>query len=85
MLFEFKPALLRERAASDVLRERAAEALRQARRLPVGPERNELRQVAVCLRWLADKQERDVIRGLPRSPFQYLTLWKETTIGNDGD
>jgi len=31
----------------------AADRLRRARRLPPGPERNELRQVAVALRWLA--------------------------------
>ena len=33
--------------------ERAAEALRQARKLPPGEARNELRQIAVALRWLA--------------------------------
>jgi hypothetical protein len=32
---------------------RAAENLRRARRLPPGPERNELRQIAIALRWLA--------------------------------
>jgi hypothetical protein len=30
----------------------AAEALRRARRLPVGPHRNDLRQLAVGLLWL---------------------------------
>src|SRR5258708_335297 len=34
--------------------ERAAEALRQARKLPPGEARNELRQIAVALRWLAE-------------------------------
>ena len=34
--------------------ERAAEVLRQARKLPPGEARNELRQVAVALRWLAE-------------------------------
>jgi hypothetical protein len=33
---------------------RAAEALRQARKLPPGEARNELRQIAVALRWLAE-------------------------------
>jgi hypothetical protein len=31
---------------------RAADALCRARRLPVGPDRNELRQRAIGLRWL---------------------------------
>src|SRR3954451_9237886 len=31
----------------------AAARLKQARKLPRGPERNELRQVAIALRWLA--------------------------------
>jgi hypothetical protein len=34
------------------LREQAAEAVRRARQLPVGPERNELRQIAIGLLWL---------------------------------
>ena len=33
--------------------EAAAIALRDARKLPVGPERNELRQIAIGMRWLA--------------------------------
>jgi hypothetical protein len=35
------------------LREEAAEALRRARKLPVGPDRNDLRQIAIGLLWLA--------------------------------
>jgi hypothetical protein len=35
------------------LLENAAEALRSARNLPIGPERNELRQLAKGLRWMA--------------------------------
>jgi hypothetical protein len=31
----------------------AAERLRRARKLPPGPARNELRQIAVALRWLS--------------------------------
>jgi hypothetical protein len=30
----------------------AADVLRRARRLPVGPDRNDLRQLALGLRWL---------------------------------
>jgi hypothetical protein len=36
------------------LLEKAAEVLRQARKLPPGEARNELRQIAVALRWLAE-------------------------------
>ena len=43
--------------ADDLLR-KATEALRQARRLRVGPERNELRQVAVGLKWMAERTPR---------------------------
>jgi hypothetical protein len=32
---------------------KAADVLKQARKLPPGPARNELRQVALALRWLA--------------------------------
>jgi hypothetical protein len=38
------------------LLQKAAEALRLARRLPVGAERNELRQVALGLRWMAIRE-----------------------------
>jgi hypothetical protein len=41
--------------ATPSLRRWAAEALKQARRLPVGPARNELRQLAICLVWLERK------------------------------
>jgi hypothetical protein len=34
------------------LEKQAADALRRARRLPVGPNRNDLRQLAVGLLWL---------------------------------
>jgi hypothetical protein len=37
------------------LLEKATEALRSARKLPVGAERNELRQVAKGLRWMATR------------------------------
>jgi hypothetical protein len=38
--------------------QRAAEALRQARKLPVGAERNELRQVALGLKWMAERNRK---------------------------
>jgi hypothetical protein len=34
------------------LERQAADALRRARRLPVGPDRNDLRQLAIGLLWL---------------------------------
>jgi hypothetical protein len=34
------------------LKRQAADALRRARKLPVGPDRNNLRQLALGLRWL---------------------------------
>ena len=34
------------------LRKQAADALKRARQLPVGPDRNDLRQLAVGLLWL---------------------------------
>jgi hypothetical protein len=42
-------AMERERSP---LERQAADALRRARRLPVGPDRNDLRQLAVGLLWL---------------------------------
>jgi hypothetical protein len=53
------------------LRRQAAEALRRARKLPVGSDRNELRQLAVGLRFL-DEQRR---KGSRPGPL----------IGGDGD
>ena len=35
-----------------VLEKQAADALRRARRLPIGPARNDLRQLAMGLLWL---------------------------------
>jgi hypothetical protein len=34
------------------IRKQATDALRRARKLPVGPHRNDLRQLAIGLRWL---------------------------------
>jgi hypothetical protein len=44
---------------------KAADALKQARELPPGAARNELRQVAIALRWLA---------GRPQSPEQEVRI-----------
>jgi hypothetical protein len=44
------------------LREQAAEALRRARQLPVGPERNELRQIAIGLLWLEKKRTKTSVQ-----------------------
>jgi hypothetical protein len=41
--------------ADSPLRRQAADALRRARKLPVGPARNDLRQLAIGLRWLDDR------------------------------
>ena len=37
------------------LRLQAVDVLRRARKLPVGPTRNDLRQLAIGLRWLAER------------------------------
>ena len=44
-----------ENAVLNVLRMEVAAALCKARALPVGADRNELRQLAVALRWLERK------------------------------
>ena len=41
--------------ASSAVRRQAADALRRARKLPVGPARNDLRQLAIGLLWLEKK------------------------------
>jgi hypothetical protein len=40
------------------LRRQAADAVRRARKLPVGPARNDLRQLAIGLRWLEKRGQR---------------------------
>jgi|1186.fasta_scaffold604702_2 hypothetical protein len=45
------------------LRRQAAEALRRARKLPVGSDRNELRQLAVGLRFLDEQRRKGIRRG----------------------
>src|SRR4051812_27483390 len=46
------PDLTASRITALPLREHAADALRRARKLPIGPDRNDLRQLAVGLKWL---------------------------------
>jgi hypothetical protein len=41
-----------ERPSCSPLRRQMADVLRRARKLPVGPDRNDLRQLAMGLRWL---------------------------------
>jgi hypothetical protein len=38
-----------------ILKRQATDALRRARKLPIGPERNDLRQLAIGLQWLERK------------------------------
>jgi hypothetical protein len=60
------------KAEESPLRRQAADALRQARKLPVGHARNDLRQLALGLRWLdrrgfvAVVQDRDGILEITR-------------------
>jgi hypothetical protein len=52
-----------------VLERQAADALRRARKLPVGPDRNELRQLAVGLLWL----HRNSMNGLLEGRLQSIS------------
>jgi hypothetical protein len=60
------------KAAESPLRRQAADALRRARKLPVGHARNDLRQLALGLRWLEKRgfvavvQDRDGILEIAR-------------------
>jgi hypothetical protein len=44
------------------IRRQAADALRRARKLPVGPDRNDLRQLAIGLRWLEKQRFKATVR-----------------------
>ena len=44
-----------EESACSPIRKQAADALRRARKLPVGSDRNDLRQLAIGLLWLERK------------------------------
>ena len=43
--------------AVSLIRKQATDALRRARKLPAGPHRNDLRQLAIGLRWLEKQCE----------------------------
>jgi hypothetical protein len=50
--------------ATSLLRKHATDALRRARKLPVGHARNDLRQLAVSLLWL-DKKGMQAVQRTP--------------------
>jgi hypothetical protein len=60
------------KTAESPIRRQAADALRRARKLPVGHARNDLRQLALGLRWLEKRgsvaivQDRDGILEIAR-------------------
>jgi hypothetical protein len=49
--------------ANSLLRKHAADPLRRARKLPVGPHRNDLRQLAMGLLWLEKNNPRGSVQG----------------------
>jgi hypothetical protein len=55
------------------LRRHAADALRRARKLPVGHDRNDLRQLAIGLRWL----EKRGFVATPEDPASGLHIMKD--------
>jgi hypothetical protein len=55
-----------------VLEQQAADALRRARKLPVGAHRNDLRQLAVGLRWLHRNGMDALTRQRLESHFDHL-------------
>ena len=54
------------------LKRQATEALRRARKLPVGPDRNDLRQLAVGLRFLDKHRQKGLAQERDKA-------WKEIT------
>jgi hypothetical protein len=59
------------------LEQQAADALRRARRLPIGASRNDLRQLAMGLLWL----HRNGMRALEQARADKITSWEETSRG----
>ncbi|WP_149533816.1 hypothetical protein [Tardiphaga sp. P9-11] len=55
LILEIEGELDKTGSSASPMRRQAAEVLRRARRLPVGPDRNELRQIAHALLWLEEK------------------------------
>ena len=51
------------KTAESPIRRQAADALRRARKLPVGHARNDLRQLALGLRWLEKRGFVAVVQG----------------------
>jgi len=56
------------------IRKQATDALRRARKLPVGPHRNDLRQLAIGLRWL----EKQRLKATGRDHATALQAMKES-------
>lgn len=65
-------------AVSAKLRAQAIDALRRARQLPVGPHRNDLRQLAIGLRSLEQRE----MRGLETSVATLAGLQRNMPPGN---
>jgi hypothetical protein len=63
------------------LEQQAADALRRARKLPVGPDRNDLRQLAVGLLWL----HRKGMHALLESRLQSISTLTGPTAGEISD
>jgi hypothetical protein len=59
------------------LEKQAADALRRARRLPIGAGRNDLRQLAMGLLWL----HRNGMRALEQARANTIAGWDETGRG----
>jgi len=60
------------------IRRQAAEALTRARKLPIGPDRNDLRQLALGLRWLEK-------RGFMAIPEELIRRAKEQIRQKPGE
>jgi hypothetical protein len=50
------------------IRKQATDALRRARKLPIGPHRNDLRQLAIGLRWLEKQRLKATVRDHATAP-----------------
>jgi hypothetical protein len=59
-----------EATALSPLRRQAADAVRRARKLPVGPARNDLRQLAIGLRWLEKRGPSETRQRAAAEAFQ---------------
>jgi hypothetical protein len=68
---------------SQKLREHAADALRRARRLPIGSDRNDLRQLAIGLRWLARHQLENDTATLSAASILARASANRSSLGGD--